>query len=381
MIVDLTDEQARAALPLKWGAVEPGVVPAWVAEMDYALAPPVVAALTDAVRRGTAGYPPFGDGGVGATFAGFAQRHWGWSPPDDASVVVGDVIAGIRLVLEVLCPPGPVVVPLPCYPPFRDVVAIAGREMVAVELDPDATDAALDLAAIEDAFRAGARTLLLCNPHNPLGRVPRRAELEALAALARRYDARVVADEIHGPLVLPGLQRTNGPVFTPYLSVDERGILVTSPSKTFNTAGLHTAQVVVLDPAEQARLRGVPLPQNHAYSPLGMIAAVASWRDCDDWHAALVRRLDEQRALLADLLAAHLPEARMRPLEATYLAWLDLRAYGHDDPAAAGLEHGVRVAPGADYQPGLAGHARLNLATSPERLETIVGRLAKALTG
>jgi len=373
VIVDLTDEQARAALPLKWGAVEPDVVPAWVAEMDYALAPPVVAALTDAVRRGTAGYPPFGDGGVGAAFAGFAERHWSWAPPDDASVVVGDVIAGIRLALEVLCPPGPVVVPLPCYPPFRDVVAIAGRELVAVELDPDADDAALDLAAVEDAFRAGARTLLLCNPHNPLGRVPRREELEALAALARRYDARIVADEIHGPLVLPGA------TFTPYLTVDERGILVTSPSKTFNTAGLHTAQVVVLDPAEQARLRGVPLPQNHGYSPLGMIAAVVSWRDCDDWHAALVHRLGQQRALLTDLLAAHLPVARMRPLEATYLAWLDLRAYGHDDPAAAGLEHGVRVAAGADYQPGLAGHARLNLATSPERLETVVVRLAKAL--
>ena len=379
MIVDLTDEQARTALPLKWGAVEPGVVPAWVAEMDYALAPPVVTALSDAVRRGTAGYPPFGDGGVGAAFAGFAERHWAWSPPDDASVVVGDVIAGIRLVLEVLCPPGPVVVPLPCYPPFRDVVAIAGREMLTLELDPDAEDAALDLAAVEEAFRAGARTLLLCNPHNPLGRVPRREELEQLAALARRYDVRVVADEIHGPLVLPGPQRTGGPVFTPYLAVDERGILVTSPSKTFNTAGLHTAQVVVLDPAEQARLRGVPMPQNHAYSPLGMIAAAVAWRDCDDWHSALVGRLDEQRALLGDLLAAHLPEARMRPLEATYLAWLDLRAYGHDDPAAAGLGHGVRVAPGTDYQPGLPGHARVNIATSAERLESVVVRLAKAL--
>jgi cystathionine beta-lyase len=374
VIVDLTDEQARAALPLKWGAVEPGVVPAWVAEMDYAPAPQVVAALTDAVRRGSTGYPPLGDGGVGAAFAGFAARHWSWAPPPDASVVVGDVIAGIRLALEVLCPPGPVVVPLPCYPPFRDVVALAGREVVAVEVDPDSADAVLDLAAVEDAFRAGARTLLLCNPHNPLGRVPRREELAALAGLARRYDARVVADEIHGPLVLPGA------TFTPYLDIDERGILVTSPSKTFNTAGLHTAQVVALDPADRERLRGVPLPQNHAYSPLGMIAAVVAWGECDDWHAALVRRLGAQRALLAELLAAHLPEAGMRPLEATYLAWLDLRAYGHDDPAAVALGYGVRVAAGTDYQPGLPGHVRVNIATSPERLEAVVVRLAKALT-
>ncbi len=375
VIVDLTDEQARAALPCKWGAVEPGVIPGWVAEMDYALAVPVVEAVTQAVRRGTAGYAPFGDGGVGAALTGFADRHWSWSPPPDASVVVGDVIAGIRLVLEVLCPPGPVVVPLPCYPPFRDVVAIAGRELVPVTVDPDAEDAALDLAAVEDAFRAGARTLLLCNPHNPLGRVAARAELEALAALAREYDARVVADEIHGPLTLPGA------TFTPYLSVDDRGILVTSPSKTFNTAGLHTAQVVALDPAEQARLRGVPLPQNHAYSPLGMIAAVTAWTDCDDWHAALVDRLDAQRRLLGELLATHLPRARTRPLQATYLPWVDLRAYGRDDPAEDALAHGVRVAAGQSYQPGLTGHVRLNIATDETRLRLTVERLAAALRG
>jgi cystathionine beta-lyase len=381
VIVDLTDEEARAALPLKWGAVEPGVLPAWVAEMDYALAPAVADAVAGAVRRGLAGYPPFGDGGIGAAFSGFAGRHWGWSPPEDASVVVGDVISGIRLVLETLCPPGPVVVPLPCYPPFREIVAIAGREMVGIELDPDAQDAALDLARVEDAFREGARTLLLCNPHNPLGRVPTRDELRQLADLAARYEARVVADEIHGPLVLPGPGGTAGPAFTPYLTVDERAVLVTSHSKTFNTAGLHTAQVVSLDPDDLERLRALPLPANHSYSPLGMIAARVAWTDCDDWHAALVRRLGEQRDLLVDLVATHLPDARMRRLDATYLAWLDLRAYGHDDPAATALGHGVKVAPGSDYQPGLQGHVRVNIATGPDRLEAVVGRLAKAMAG
>jgi cystathionine beta-lyase len=370
---DLADDQIRAALPLKWGDVEPGVVPGWVAEMDFHLAEPIEAALVAAVRRGTAGYPPLGDGGIGAAFSGFAERHWSWSPPADASVVTGDVIAGIRLALQALCPPGPVVVPLPCYPPFRDVVALAGRRLVPVAVDPDADDAALDLAAVEAAFAAGARTLLLCNPHNPLGRVAPREELTALAALAGRYDARVVADEIHGPMVLPGA------TFTPYLSVDPHGILVTSSSKTFNTAGLHCAQVVTLDPAEQARLRSLPLPQNHAYSPLGMIAGVVAWTDCDDWVGALLARLDAQRSLLGELLAEHLPEARMRRLEATYLLWLDLRGYDVDDPAAAGLGRGVRVAPGDHYQPGLSGHARLNIATSAARLERMVERLGAAL--
>ena len=372
-IRDLSDDEARRALPLKWGAVPEGTVPAWVAEMDVALAPAIADAVSEAVRAGVAGYPPFDDLGVGAALAGFAGRHWDQDLPPDASVVVGDVIAGIRIALEVLCPPGPVVVPLPCYPPFRDVVRLAGRELVTVTTDPDADDAALDLTAVEAAFRDGARTFLLCNPHNPLGRVPRRAELEALRELAAAYDVRVVADEIHGPLTLPGA------TFTPYLTVDPTAVMVTSSSKAFNTAGLHCAQLVTLDRDEQARLRGLPGPQNHAYSPLGMIAAAVAWRGCDAWLASLVRRLAEQRDLLAALLPEHLPKARARPLEATYLAWLDLRAYGVDDPAGDALAHGVKVAPGGDYQPGLAGHVRLNVATTPERTTLAVRRLAAAL--
>ena len=377
LIRDLPDDEIRDALPLKWGSVEPGTVPCFVAEMDFALAEPVADAVAAAVRRGTAGYAPFGDLGVGEAFAGWSRRHWGHEVDPASTVVVGDVIAGIRLVLEVLCPPGPVVVPLPCYPPFRDVVALAGREAVWVSTDPDAADhdaTALDLAAVERAFADGARTLLLCNPHNPLGRTPRRAELEALRDLARRFDARVVSDEIHGPLVLPG-----GEEFTPYLDVDERGLCVTSASKTFNTAGLHCAVVVAPEASEQAALRGVPLPQNHAYSPLGMIAAQVAWTQGDAWRAALVGRLARQRDLLADLLAEHLPAARARRLEATYLPWLDLRAYGHEDPAARARDHGVAPAPGHAYQPGLRGHVRLNVATSPERLRLMVERLAAAV--
>jgi cystathionine beta-lyase len=118
---------------------------------------------------------------------------------------------------------------------------------------------------------------------------------------------------------------------------------------------------------------------NNGYSPLGMLAAVASYEKGDEWLASLVARLDEQRTLLGRLLAERLPLARMRPLEATYLAWLDLRAYGVGDPAAAGLEHGVRAAPGDSFQPGLEGHVRLTIATSPERLTAIVDRLAEAV--
>ncbi len=373
LIRDLTDEEARAALPQKWGSVEPGVIPAYIAEMDFAPAPVVCDAVVDAVRRGVTGYPPQGDGGVGAAFASFAERHWGWAPPDDATVVTGDVLGGIRLVLDVLCPPGPVAVPMPCYPPFRDLVAVAGRDLVPVLTDPDADVATMDLDGLESAFAGGARTLLLCSPHNPLGRAWSRQELEDVRDVAARYDVRVVADEIHAPLVLPGA------TFTPYLAVDPGAVVVTAPSKAFNTPGLHCGLVVAPDPRDLERLRSAPLPMNHSYSPLGMLAAVAAYTNGDDWVAALVQRLDEQRTLLATLLAERLPLARMRPLEATYLPWLDLRAYGIDDLEAPALAHGLKLAPGQSFQPGLPGHTRLNLATSPARLTAMVERLASAV--
>ena len=373
LIRDLSDDEARVALPQKWGSVEPGVIPAYVAEMDFAPAPVVRDAVVDAVRRGMTGYPPDGDAGVGAAFAAFADRHWDWSVPSDATVVTGDVIGGIRLALDVLCPPGPVVVPLPCYPPFREVVAVAGRELVPVVTDPDAATATLDLDALDRAFAAGARTLVLCSPHNPLGRVWTRAELEALRDLTGRHGVRVVVDEIHGPLVLPGA------TFTPYLAVDPSAILVTSPSKAFNTPGLHCALVVTLDPAEQERLRTVPLPENNLYSPLGMVAAVAAYTDGDPWIAALVERLGRAAHPARQAARRTAAQARMRPMEATYLPWLDLRAAGVDDLAGPALAHGLRLAPGQNFQPGLPGHARLNMATSADRLGAIVDRLASAV--
>ena len=135
------------------------------------------------------------------------------------------------------------------------------------------------------------------------------------------------------------------------------------------------------DPATRNRLRDVPYLRNDSWSPLGVVGAVAAYRDGDPWLDALRRRLDAQRTLLVSLLAEHLPEARMRPLEGTYLAWLDLRAYGHDDPADRILTKGrAWVSPGHDYHPGLPGHVRVNIATSPERLTEVVRRMAVGLT-
>ena len=171
-----------------------------------------------------------------------------------------------------------------------------------------------------------------------------------------RHGARVVSDEIHAPLVLPGAEHVS------YLSLEgtaDHAVAVVAASKAFNTAGLRCAQIVTGDAATARRLRDVPMARNDSWSSLGVVAAVAAYTSGDPWLAALVERLDAQRTLLGELLAAHLPEARMRPLEATYLAWLDLRAYGHERPAEVAKERGkVWVSEGDDYHPGLAGHVR-----------------------
>ena len=378
-LVDLSDEEARRALPLKWGTVEPDVLPAWVAEMDYALDPVVRDAVLRAVRDGITGYPVYpADPALGEALAGFARRHHGAEVAPEWVVPVVDVTAGVRLVLDVLCDPAPVVFFVPGYSPQLEIAGLTGRRRVDLVLPPDAGRAEVDLDALDALFAAGARTLLLTQPHNPWGRVFSRAELEGIRDVVVRHEARVVSDEIHAPLVLPGAHHTS------YLQMEGthgHAVALVAASKAFNTAGLKCAQLLVPSPADRAALAAAPMPRNDSWSPLGVVAAVAAYDEGDPWLASLLERLDELRGLLAELLATRLPEVRMRPLEATYLAWLDARAYGHDDPAAVALERGrVKLGPGHDYAPGLTGHVRLNLATSPERLTRIVDRLATAWT-
>ncbi|MGI8522934.1 MAG: MalY/PatB family protein [Nocardioides sp.] len=379
-LVDLTDDQARRALILKWGTVPADVLPAWVAEMDYALDPVVQEAVQEAVRDGVTGYPAWGaeHDPLGPAYAGFAARHFDWAvAPDDVLPVV-DVTAGVRLALDVLSDAGPVVFPTPGYAPQFDVAALTGRERWDLPVDPGAERAELDLDRLDRLFADGARTLLLTQPHNPWGRVFTRAELEGVRDVVSRHGARVVSDEIHAPLVLPGAEHV------PYLSVDgtaDHAVAVVAASKAFNTAGLRCAQLIVPDQTARRAVLDAPMARNDSWSPLGVVAAVAAYEYGDPWLASLVERLDQLRTLLGQLLTTHLPEVRMRPLEATYLAWLDARAYGYDDPAAVALERGrVKLGAGDDYAPGLSGHARLNIATSPARLTRIVERLATAWT-
>jgi bifunctional pyridoxal-dependent enzyme with beta-cystathionase and maltose regulon repressor activities len=374
----LTIGQLRQRTSLKWREYPDDVLPLWVAEMDVPLAEPVARAITDAVARGDTGYT------AGTAYpqalAEFAHRRWGWDGlAVERTALVPDVMHGVVEALRLLTDVGDaVVVNCPVYPPFYDFVTHAGRRIVEAPLGEDLR---IDLAALEDAFRqarAGGRpaAYLLCNPHNPTGVLHTAAELAAVASLADQHGVRVVADEIHAPVVIGGAQ------FTPYLSVPgaENGLSLMSASKGWNLAGLRGA-LLIAGPAAAGDLARVPFEASVSTSHLGVIAHTAAFRDGGEWLDAVLTGLDDNRRLLAALLAEHLPVVRYQPGQATYLAWLDCRALGlGDDPASVFLDRGrVALNPGTAFGTGGGGHVRLNLATAPELITEAVRRMAAAV--
>lgn len=374
---DVTDADLRARGNLNWSVAPDGVIPAWVAEMDYAASPAVTQALAELVRIGRFGYPSYSSmARMRSATADFARRHYGWDI-DPASVVgVADVMDGVALAIDALCEDAPVVVPTPAYPPFLEVVPAVRRQIVTVPLAPDAERATLDLDGIDTALADGARTVLLCNPHNPWGRAWTAQELADLRDVVLRHGARVVSDEIHGPLVLPGARHT------PYATVDGTADHVTtvlSASKAFNLPGLKCAQIVAGNAEDLRALAALPHVRNHGLTPFGIAANITAYTDGDEWLAQVVDHLAANRELFADALAEWLPLARMRRLEATYLAWVDVRAYASEGSASVALERGqVMVRDGSDFGPGGEGHIRVNIATSRQRLTELVRRLGEA---
>lgn len=367
-------EQLRRRTSSKWRTYPPDVLPLWVAEMDVLLAAPVRDALARAVAEGDTGYLTMDDYPV--AMAEFARDRWGWAPDPARMRVVPDVMQGVVAVLDLVTAPGDtVVVNSPVYPPFYGFVTAAHRQVVE---SPLTAEGRIDLDLLEQTFAtAPPRTAyLLCSPHNPTGVVHSRPELTRVAALAREHGVRVVVDEIHAPLVY------DGETHLPYLSLpgtDDAFVLL-SASKAWNLAGTKAALAVAGEDAA-ADLGRMPEGVSYGAAHLGVLAHVAALRDGRGWLDALLRGLDENRRLLGDLLREHLPDVGYRPPAGTYLAWLDCRALGlGPDPAATFLDRGrVALHSGPAFGTGGEGHARLNLATSPEILTDAVRRMAASV--
>jgi cysteine-S-conjugate beta-lyase len=365
----------------KWARYPPDVLPAHIAEMDFALAPEIAGALRDAVSAGDLGYADARCSGLGDAFAGFAARRWEWEVDPDAVVAIPDVMVGVAELLRLLTPAGAgVVINTPVYPPFFSVLAEIGRRVVEVPLLGPESDRRLPLEGIRDAFAAGARAMLLCNPHNPTGYVAGEEELLALAKIILDHDAILLADEIHGPLTLPGVKHV------PFCGLpgdaSALAVTLTSATKAWNFAGLKCGVAVARSRRMRDALAALPADLHDRVGHLGVIASVVAFEDGEEWLDELRAYLDESHGSLPDLLAAEVPGVRYHPAQATYLAWLDCRALGlGDDPAAHFLERGrVALSPGTEFGADGRGFARLNLGTSRALVHEAVRRIATALT-
>lgn len=362
---------------MKWRAFPDDVLPLFVAESDFPLAPPIADVLHAAIDNSDTGYaPPTSE--LPEAFAGFAQARWGWSVDPEQVWTTTDVgVAVVECLRRVTKPGDGVIITPPVYFPFFDLVEESGATVVEVPLAGGLDEGwSLDLAGIEAAFKAGARAFLLCNPHNPVGLAHSAADLSAVADLAAKYGATVVSDEIHGPLTFADA------TFTPFLNVSdtarEVGICVTAASKAWNLAGLKCAVLVTAGGPNQAIVGTMPLEVYWRTSLLGLKASIAAYRDSVDWFDGILSSLDANRKLLATLLAEHLPDVKYRMPQSTYLAWLDFREFGWgDDPAAHILEHAkVALSNGPPFGKQGIGFARLNMACSPEMLAEAVTRIA-----
>ena len=374
---ELTLDELRARRSAKWRVHPDDVLPLWVAEMDVPLAAPVAEVLRHAVDLGDTGYPA-GAGDYAAAVADHARARWRWAVEPDHMRLVPDVMAGVVELLGLVTSPGDaVVVNPPVYPPFFGFVEHAGREVVAAPLGEEGR---LDLDALAAAFETGTMggrrcAYLLCSPHNPTGTVHTTGELAAVAELAAAHGVRVIADEIHAPVVLPGA------TFVPYLSVPgaESGFSVVSASKGWNLAGVKAA-LAIAGVQAVAELDRLPEIVGHGVSHLGVLAHTAAFRHGVDWLDAVLDAVAANQRLLSALLAEQLPEVGYRPGEGTYLAWLDLRALDlGEEPAERLLERGrVALLGGGPFGPGGQGRARLNLATSRSIVTEAVRRMASA---
>ena len=371
---EISLDQLRARTSAKWRHYPADVLPLWVAEMDVNLAPVITDALLALVRNGDTGYP--GDTPYLEAFAAYAASSWGWEPEVSRCRAVESVIAGYTdTIVDATDVGSTVVVTSPVYPPFYSYLRQANRVVIAAPLGPDLR---LDLARLSVAFaEASARgngAFLLCNPHNPGGTVHTRAELEAVAELADRFEIQVVSDEIHAPIVY-----SDG-TFTPYLAVDPAGIAIHAASKGWNLAALPAAIAVFGTDADAARAR-FDAGKHFGPTHWGTVAQTAAYSQGGEWFADVLDSLDRNRHLLGTLLASRLPSVRYHLPQSTYLTWLDCRdlALG-DDPAAVFLERGrVAFNSGPTFGTGGEGHVRVNIATSGEILEEAVSRMVASL--
>ncbi len=357
---------------IKWGKYAGReVLPLWVADMDFAAPPAVVAALQQRIEHGVFGY---GHSSPTLTQAviDHLQGEYAWQIEAEWLVWLPGLVTGLNVACHAI--DGEVLTATPIYPPFLSAPRLSGRTLNRAELRFADGRWQWDKNALENASTAETRLFLLCHPHNPVGRCWSREELLELAAFAEAKDLIVCSDEIHCGLVLDEDKR-----HIPFASLSpeaaRRTITLMAPSKTFNVPGLGCAFAVISDPTLRRRfLRAMDGIVPHV-NVLGLTACEVAYRDCSDWHDELLAYLRGNREQLITAVNAQ-KRAKMGPVEATYLAWIDVRELNLEKPAAHFEAHGLGLSDGADF--GAPGWLRLNFGCPRETLNEALRRFAVA---
>jgi cysteine-S-conjugate beta-lyase len=364
----------------KWHKYGPDVLPLWVADMDFLSPPAVIAALRARVDHGVFGYLREGAPELVEVFTERCRKRYGWDVPPDAVMLMPGVNPANNVAARAVCEAGDgIVIQAPTYPPLQRVPLNVGLVVRYPAVVRGATRYEVDFDAFERSIRPATKAFLLCNPHNPVGRVYTRPELERFAEICLRHGLAVIADEIHCDLVYTGHEHVPMASLDP--EVAARTLTLMAPSKTFNQAGLKASVAIVTDPALRERFQGArkDMVQPTA-NVLGYTAMVAAYRDGGPWHDALLRYLEASRDFLAQYVTRHLPGVTMLKPEGTYLAWLDCRQTGIADPFTHFLQRAkVALSDGKTFGAAGEGFVRLNFGTPRAILAEALGRMAEAL--
>lgn len=366
----------------KWDS-RTDALPLWVADMDFQTAPCIIEALRRRVDHGVFGYTLVDDNYYDALIDWFTSRHLFSIRREDVIYVPG-VVPALSAIIKALAPEGSgVIVQTPVYNCFFSSIRnngcrIVENPLLREELPDGYFTYRMDFEGLERlAAEPDNRLLLLCNPHNPAGRVWTRDELERLAEICARHNVKVVSDEIHCELTMPGYR------YIPYRTIDASAIICLSPSKAFNTAGLQIANIVAPDSGERARIdRAVNINEVCDVNPFGVVALKAAYSsEGSEWLEALKKYLFDNWLFLRNYLRSNLPQCPVAKLEATYLPWVDVSAFGIDSGILSERlleDAGVWVNPGSMY--GADGYLRINIACPRSTLEEGLERMCGYMT-
>ena len=353
------------------------VIPLWVADMDFACAPEIVEAL-----KARAAHPIYGytqdDPENRMAEVRFLQRRFGLTVEPDWILQSPSVVDSMLFSLYALTREGErVLIQPPVYGPFRETILRAGREVAESPLLETDEGWKMDFDGLEAAFQSGVKCMFFCSPHNPVGRVWTRAELERLVALAEKYQVMIVADEIHASFAFAPH------VHTPLLTLTSRAVMLTSATKAFNLAGLRQSSVIVPDGEVRARLAKEMHRVNADHPNLfAMAAQRAAYEHGDAWLDGCIDYICENRNLVYDFIGTRLPEISLKPLEGTYLVWLDMRATGVEHEAMFRRlidVGGVGLNSGLFFGEKGRGFFRLNLATQRKNIQAGLEGIERAL--